>query len=154
MTLDTYHTPFLCIRHELILKRLIAWRHHEAHIHYGPVLLRRSTYKQRVAVDLIIEEAGLLYIDLIDSLHTADALEPFEGLVHHEYREYRRRIEHGTSIDMGAVVKHSRDITAHLSEGIPAHNRKSDSRRTYILLGTAIDQRIFADIHRTGHYIG
>ena len=95
-----------------------------------------------------------MYIDLVDSLYSSETFQPFEGLVHHEYREYGRGIEHRPSINMRAVVQHRRYITAYLAEGILPHNRESDPRRAYILLRSAIDEGIFADIHRTGHDIG
>ena len=94
MSFDAGHALCLCKCHEFILEMLIAFCHHEAYIHDRTVLNCCCTLEERVAVDFCIKKRSLFLIYLIYCLYSTDALEPFQCLVHHIDREYRRCVEH------------------------------------------------------------
>ena len=54
---------------------------------------------------------------------------------------------------MGAIVEHCRDVAADAAEGVLADNCENNARGADILLGSAVDQVIFGNIHRAAHDI-
>ena len=151
MTLDSCHAFFLCKCEELVLEVLIALCHHEAYVHERTILDSCSTLEERVAVDLGVKKRCLLLVHLVHYLDTAELLEPLEGLVHHEDREYRRCVEHRSSVDVCAEVEHCRDVAAHLSEEVLLHDEECNACRAYVLLCTTIDHSILGHVYRTAH---
>ena len=154
MPLDADHSLAFREFEEFVLESLMARSHHEAYIHYGAVFPGRRSDEQAVPVDFVIQKSGLFHIYPVYGFHSAYSLEPFEGFLHHEDREYRRGVEHGASVHMGAVVKHGRDVSADLSEGILAHDGECHASRAYILLRSSVYECIFAHIHGTAHDVG
>ena len=74
--------------------------------------------------------------------------------MHDEDGEYRRRVEHGTALDVRAVVDHRRQRAVNLAQDVFAYNDNGNTGRTYVLLGTTVNQTVFLDIDRTAHEIG
>ena len=97
------------------------------------------------------ESLGLLDIKFVDGVNTSYALEPLEGLVHHEDGEYRRSVVHRELVYVIAVVKHAWQITGNLAEQILLDDGKCNSGRSGIFLCAAVNEGIFADIHRPAH---
>lgn len=85
--------------------------------------------------------------------HSADTLHPLESFVHHINAEYGRSIEHGPLVDMGAVIQHGGDIAAYLSKTIFLHYYECHTGGTCILLGSAVNELVLADIYRTAEYV-
>ena len=154
MALDAHHALLLGKGEKFVLEVFLAGSHHEAHVHQGAVFLGGRAHKEAVAVDFVIQEFRLLLVDFLDGFHAADALEPFEGLVHHVDGEHGRGVEHGEFVDMGLVVEHGGDVTGHTAQGTLTDDGEDDAGRAHVLLGAAVDEVIFAHVHRTGHDVG
>ena len=54
-----------------------------------------------------------------------------------------RGIKERPFLDMGPVVEHCRDRPFNFTQDVFFHNDESDSGRTYIFLGAAIDEAVF-----------
>ena len=65
-----------------------------------------------------------------------------EGLGHHEDREHRRGVEHGTAVDVGLVVEHRREVAGHLAEDVLADDGEDNAGRTYVLLCAAVEEML------------
>ena len=90
-------------------------------------------------------------MDCFDSAHS---LEPFESLVHHVDREHRRSVEHRKLVDVGAVVKHRRNIPADLSERFLVDDGESHAGRACVLLCATVDEGILADVNPAAEDVG
>ena len=89
----------------------------------------------------------------MNSLYATNALNPLQGLVHDEDREYWRCVVHRLLVDVCTVVEHYRDLSGNLSERILADDSEDNTCRAYVLLRTTIDEIIFAYVDRTAHDI-
>ena len=89
----------------------------------------------------------------MDGVNTSYALEPLEGLVHHEDGEYRRSVVHRKLVYVIAVVKHAWQITGNLAEQILLDDGKCNPGRSGIFLCSAVNEGIFADIHPAAEYV-
>ena len=154
VTLDAHHVTLDGELQELVLQVFLARSHHEADVHDGAVLLGGGAGKEAVAVDLGIEGLGLPDVDGVDGAHAADALEPLQGLVHHEDGHDGRGVEHRELVDVGAVVEHRREVAADLAEGVRLDDGHGHAGRTRVLLRTRVDQFIFAHVHGTAEDVG
>ena len=94
MALDSHHASFLREVHELLLECLISRSHHKAYVHDRAVFLGSCSNEERIAVNLVIKDGSLLLVHLVYCLNSTKILDPLESFLHHEDREYWRRVEH------------------------------------------------------------
>ena len=151
MALDAGHALRLCKRHELVLKIFLALCHYETYVHHRTVFCSSCSAEHAVSVYFTVEKLCLCFVDLLDRFYAALLFQPAKSFIHHINREYRRSVEHRTSVDMCLQVEHGRDVSAYLSEKVLLYDEECHTRRTDVLLSSAVDHSVFAYIHRTAH---
>ena len=163
MALDADHAALLGEGHEGVLLVLVAGSHDEAVVHDGAVLLLGGADEHAVAVDLVVEQVGLLDVDFVHLGEAADFLDPLEGFVHHEDVDHRGGVEHGDVLvlfgGVGAVVDHGGEgvhvlAVGDLAEDVFTDDDEGDTGGADVLLSATVDEAVLLDVDGTGHDVG
>ena len=110
-TFKTYHTFFGCKLQEVCFQIFVFIIHNETDIHIRTVrLIRYCTTEQLVTVNFRLQHFGFLFGTLLHFCHSTVSLNPAQSLQRCIDRKNRRCIEHRTSVHMGLIVQHSRNI--------------------------------------------
>ena len=155
VTLDADHAALGGEGHEVSLEVFILVVHHEADVHAAAVLLvGHGGTEELVALDLAVEQVGLLDGATLHLLDAALSLDPLEVLQCAVDGHYWRCIKHTALLHMCAVVEHCRYLSAHFSKSLVLDNDESDTSHGEVLLGTTVDAIVLADVNGTGEDVG
>ena len=150
MSLHAYHALACGEGHEFVLQFLILGLEDEGDVHAGTAVLLGCADEELVAVDFAIHNFRTLLGKLFHCLDTALLLDPLEVLQGAVDGNCGRRVEHTALLDVCAVVEHGRDGSAHLAQEVFLNDAEGDACHAEVLLSTAVNHAVLADIDRTG----
>ena len=154
VALDAYHAAGGGEVEELLLELGVVGIHDEAYVHDGTVLLGHGAHEELVAVDLGIELGCLLEVELLECGHAALLLVVTQGLKCGEDGEHRRGVEHGTLLDVGAVVEHGGNLTAYVAEQVFLDDDEGDAGGGEVLLGATVDEAVLGGVEHAAEDVG
>ena len=151
MTLDADHAALGGEGHEVSLEILVLVVHHEADVHAAAVLLvGHGGTEELVALDLAVEQVGLLDGATLHLLDAALSLDPLEVLQSAVDGHCGRCVEHRAVLHVGAVVEHRGDGAAHLAQTFVLDDDEGHTGHGEVLLSAAVDHGILRHVHGTG----
>ena len=99
-------------------------------------------------VDRVVEELGLLPVQLVHRLQTAHLAEqPVGNQLDHVDRKDGRRVQQRLSGRQLAVVEHGRQSVRHVLNQIVADDHDGHARRPGVLLGAGVEDAVLLDRH-------
>ena len=111
----------------------------KGHVHQRAVLRHHGTLKHLRIIQEIVQQGGLLFVELLHLLQPTEVLlDPLQHQLHHLDGVAGRGVEHRAVVGVGQIVKHGGGDVHRLADEVLADDHYGDTGGSHILLSTCI----------------